>query len=70
MAKKFNVFLDVTIKVNTSYEVNAKDAESAKEIAQAAAIARLRAEPVTQLTCPKSSLTESSASGSSARQKV
>lgn len=44
MAKKFNVFLDVTIKVNTSYEVNAKDAESAKEIAKAAAIARLRAE--------------------------
>ena len=28
MAKKFNVFLDVTIKVNTSYEVNAKDAEA------------------------------------------
>lgn len=44
MAKKFNVFLDVTIQVNTSYEVNAKDAESAKQIAQAAAIARLRAE--------------------------
>lgn len=44
MAKKFQVFLDVTIKVNTSYEVNAKDADSAKEIAQAAAIARLRAE--------------------------
>lgn len=44
MAKKFNVFLDVTIQVNTSYEVNAKDAESAKQIAQAAAVARLRAE--------------------------
>lgn len=44
MAKKFNVFLDVTIKVNTSYEVNAKDAESAKEIAQHAAISRLRVE--------------------------
>lgn len=44
MAQKFNVFLDVTIQVNTSYEVNAKDAESAKQIAQAAAIARLRAE--------------------------
>lgn len=44
MSKKFQVFLDVTIKVNTSYDVNAKDAESAKEIAQSAAIARLRAE--------------------------
>ena len=44
MSKKFQVFLDVTIKVNMSCEVNAKDADSAKEIAQAAAIARLRAE--------------------------
>jgi hypothetical protein len=44
MAQKFNVSLDVTIKVNTSYEVNAKNADAAKEIAQAAAIARLRAE--------------------------
>ena len=44
MAKKFQVSLDVTIKFNTSYEVNAKDANAAKEIAQAAAIARLRAE--------------------------
>ena len=44
MAKKFEVFLDVTIKINTTYAVDAKDAESAKEIAQAAAIARLRAE--------------------------
>ena len=44
MAKKFNVFLDVTIKVNMSIGVDAKDAESAKEIAKTAAIARLRAE--------------------------
>ena len=44
MSKKFQVFLDVTIKVNMPCEVNAKDADSAKEIAQAAAIARLRAE--------------------------
>ena len=44
MAQKFEVFLDVTIKVNTTYAVDAKDAEAAKEIAQAAAIARLRAE--------------------------
>ena len=44
MAKKFNAFLDITIKVNMSIGVDARDAESAKEIAQAAAIARLRAE--------------------------
>jgi len=44
MAKKFNVFIDLTIKVNTSYEVTAKDAESAKELAREAAISRLRVE--------------------------
>lgn len=44
MAKKFQVVIDLTIKVNTSYEVNAEDAESAKELAKAAAISRLRVE--------------------------
>ena len=32
MAKKFQVCLDMTIKVKTSYEVNAKDAGSAKKL--------------------------------------
>lgn len=44
MAKKFNAFLTVTIKVNMSIGVDANSREAAKEIAKATALARLKAE--------------------------
>lgn len=44
MAKKFNAFLTVTIKVNMSIGVDANSLEAAKEIAKSTALARLKAE--------------------------
>ena len=44
MAKRFDVFLCVTIKVNTPVAVNADSADEAKRIAKATAVERLRSE--------------------------